>query len=265
MEKPLFEAGTGDLLSVGVGGFAGRWVYSEIMGIADPAQRQARRRQALEEVPAVAKQPAQAEQNAHTTVYTQTLEHPRVAWLERKLELWNRQPRARLTVRFHRTGSERPEILFVACNFPCGAELPQTSNGGLPFVPYKDQLRGTCRDYFSIDGWVGYGTPAGRWLWASRDAPLVTFGDHQVLARRTDPPKEPGRVLAMVFNNVWFTNFAADSHGAFEFQFDMVWQSPHQPAPDAGQCAETLLSEPQVVINPKLREHPIFAERLHRP
>ena len=69
----------------------------------------------------------------------------------------------------------------------------------------------------------------------------------------------------MVFNNVWFTNFVADSHGAFEFQFDMMWQSPDQPEVDAGKCAETLLSEPQVVINPKLREHPIFTERLHRP
>jgi hypothetical protein len=265
MEKPLFESGTGDFLSVALREFAGRWVYSEILGIGDPAQRQKRRQEALEELAAVAKEPAQAEQNAHTTVYTQTLEHPRLAWLQRRLELWNGEPRARLTVRFHRTESERPEIFYIACHFPSGAELPRTSNGGLPFVPYDDQLPGTCRDYFSIDGWVGYRVPAGRWLWVTRDAPLVTFGNHQVLARRTDPPEEPGRVLAMVFNNVWFTNFVADSHGAFEFQFDMVWQSPDQPDVDAGQCAEALLSEPQVVINPELREHPIFTERLHRP
>jgi hypothetical protein len=181
------------------------------------------------------------------------------------LELWNGEPRARLTVRFHRTACERPEVLFINFQLPCGNTLPQTSCGGLPFVPYEDQLPGTCRDYFSIDGWVRYGTPAGRWLWVTRDAPLVTFGEHDVLARRTGPSERPSRVLAMVFNNVWFTNFVADSHGAFAFQFDLAWQPPDQPPLDPAAEAEALVCEPQIVINPELREDPILMERLHRP
>ncbi len=265
MKQPLFEAGTGDFLSVAIGGFAGRWAYGEIFGITDPAKREDKRRRTLEETAAVAKASAQVRRNAHTTVYTQTLEHPRVKWLTRSLELFGREPRARLTVRFHRTESERPELFFVACTLPCKGRLPDTSNGGLPFVPYDDQLPGTCRDYFSIDSWVRYQTPAGRWLWITRDAPLITFGSHQVLARRADAPEQPNRILAMVFNNVWFTNFVADSHGALEFQFDIAWQPPDDPIANAQDLADTLLSKPQVVINPNLREHPIFVQRLHRP
>jgi len=265
MERPLFEAGTGEFLSVAVKGFGGRWSYMDVHGIADPAKREERRREVLEEVRAVGETPAKMERNAHTTVYTQTMEHPRLRWLTRRLELFHGKPRARLTVRFHRIESELPELFFVACNLPCGTTLPETSNGGLPFVPYDDQLPGTCRDYFSIDGWVRYQTPVGRWLWVSRDAPLVTFGDHQVLARRTTPPDHPGRILAMVFNNAWFTNFVADSHGAFEFQFDLAWEGPGEPPADPGAWADTLLLEPPVLINPELREHPIFMERLHQP
>ena len=265
MEKPLFQAGFGDFLSVALKGFAGRWDYTEIGATGDPAQRAKRRRAELEELPATASQTAQVDRNAHTTIYTQTLRHPRLKWCTRRLELFNGRPRARLTVRFHRTESERPEVFFVACNLPSGEKLPTTSNGGLPFVPFEDQLPGTCRDYFSIDDWVHYDTPDGRWLWVTRDAPLVAFGGHQVLARRTTEPEHPGRIMAMVFNNVWFTNFVADSHGAFEFQFDLAWRPPGEPKSDPAGQAEVMLSEPQVVINPDLREHPIYMQRLHKP
>ena len=183
----------------------------------------------------------------------------------RQLELWHREPRARLIVRFRRSESELPEILFVACDLPCQGRLPESSVGGMPFVPYEDQLPGSCRDHFTIDGWVQYSTPRGRWLWVSRDAPLATFGGHNILARRDDPPKNANRILAMVFNNVWVTNFVADSHGILEFQFDMALQPPGRPAADPARLAETLQAEPQIVINPGLKEYPIFLDRLHRP
>lgn len=64
---------------------------------------------------------------------------------------------------------------------------------------------------------------------------------------------------------VWFTNFVADSHGAMEFQFDMAWEPPNSPEVDMSERADTMLSEPQVVINPELRAAPVFMDRLHRP
>ncbi|MCP4454036.1 MAG: hypothetical protein GY809_21455, partial [Planctomycetes bacterium] len=263
MDTPLFQAGTGDVLSVAIDDFSGRWVYSDIFGMAGQ-QRRDKRDDVLKEVVATAQAAAEVEANAHTTVYTQTLEHPRFKWAVRRLELWHSEPRARLTVRFHRTEFELPEILFVVCDLPC-ATLPDTSNGGIPFTPYQDQLPGTCRDYFTIDDWVQYDTPQGHWLWATRDAPLVTFGAHQLLAGCQSPPAQPGRILTMVFNNTWVTNFVADSHGVLEFQFDMAWQPPSQPDRDPAQVARTLLSKPQVVITPGLSPDPIFLERLHRP
>ena len=55
------------------------------------------------------------------------------------------------------------------------APYPLLSNGGVPFTPFEDQLPGTCRDYFAVDGWADYGTSNGHWLWVSRDAPLLSF------------------------------------------------------------------------------------------
>lgn len=265
MTRPLFEAGTGELFSIGLEGFASRWTYMELFMQRPGPDRDERMGKLLHEITAVPKEAAKIERNAHTTIYTQTLQHPRLKWATRQLELDHQEPHARLTIRFHRMESELPEFWYTAANVPTDSQLPTTSNGGVPFVPYEDQLPGSCRDYFSIDSWVQYATPAGRWLWATRDAPLVSFGAHDLLARRTTAPQQPGRILAMLFNNLWFTNFVADSHGAFEFQFDLAWQTPSQAALDPGQQAEALLAEPQVVINPKLRESPTVSERLHRP
>ncbi|MHB8900819.1 MAG: hypothetical protein ACYC6Y_18880, partial [Thermoguttaceae bacterium] len=265
MDQPLFEAGTGDFLSVGLSGFGGRWTYSDIHGLSNPAKRSQRRQESLKEEAAVAAGPATCQQNAHTTLYTQPLAHSRLKWLTRRMEVWNREPRARLTVRFHRGESELPEIFFISSVLPSGGKLPQMSNGGLPFVPFDDQLPGTCREYFAIDGWARYQAAAGRWLWVTRDAPLVAVGGHQVLARPESAPQEPGRLFAMVFNNVWFTNFVADSHGAMEFQFDFAWQPPGEKLVEPAELAASLVSEPQLVINPAARENPIFMERLHRP
>jgi hypothetical protein len=135
----------------------------------------------------------------------------------------------------------------------------------MPFVPFKDQIPGTCRDYFTIDDWVQYDTPEGRWLWVSHDAPLVTFGSHNVLARLDGPPENAHRVLAMLYNNIWVTNFVADSHGVFEFKFDMVYRTPEEPAVSPRALAATLQVEPTVVIHPDLPVSRLFLDYLHRP
>ncbi len=264
MDTPLFVAGTGDFQSVSVTGFAGRWAYLRIFGIPDAAERARQCGERLQVERAVPRGPVEVRRNPHTSVYTQELTHSRVLWLTRELELWHDAPRARLTIRFHRTSSELPELFFAGFSLPCDGALPTASDGGLPFVPYQDQLPGTCRDYFTIDRWLHYATPAGHWLWATRDAPLVTLGGHQVLARRAEAPERTGRVLAMLFNNIWFTNFVADSHGAMEFQFDFAWTPSGDRTAGHGIIAEALQSEPTVVINVAPREHPIFMRRLHR-
>ena len=254
--------GMGDFLSVGIQGFAPRWALRETFGTREDAARERKRREQIVETWASAEGTASRVETAHTIVYSQALKHPRLQWAIRELEVWKGQPRARLSFRFNRTSSDAPESYYVV--FPLAAEgaLPRLSNGGQPFVPFQDQLPGTCRDYFAIDGWAHYSTSDGNWLWVSRDAPMIGLGTHSALARRKNAPQDTHRLLAMIFNNFWYTNFVGNSHGRMEFQFDLAWSAALE---DPAGVAEALVNQPVAAINPSRREHPILMERLFRP
>jgi hypothetical protein len=121
----------------------------------------------------------------------------------------------------------------------------------------------TGSDYFAIDGWADYATADGHWLWVSRDAPLIAFGASPTLSMRQSPPKDVHRLMAMLFNNFWYTNFVADEHGIMEFQFDLVWREKLEGPP--GDLAGALMSEPIMGINPREKESPRILQDLFRP
>jgi hypothetical protein len=248
MSQPLFTEGLGDVTAIKVNAFAPRWSL---------------RPEKLEEVVATASTHATVQETPHTLQITQSLTHPRLQWASRVLEIWKREARIRLTLRLNRLSSAAPEIFYVAFPLPTGDTLPRLSNGGIPFTPFTDQLPGSCRDYFAVDGWAEYTTPDGQWLWVSRDSPLITLGAQTTLSRRQNPPQDPSRLLAMIFNNFWYTNFVADESGIMEFQFDLVW---HRAAGlPASALADAFMVDPVVLINPGLREDPRLVRHLYHP
>jgi hypothetical protein len=265
MNKPLFTTGICDFVSESVKGFAPRWALPDIWGTRDPAKREQLRQEKLEQVPARPGSRAALEETPHSLRYTQPLDHPRLAWATRELELWKREPRARLTFRFNRISSFNPEVFYLIFPLPCDGVLPRLSNGGLPFTPFAEQLPGSCRDYFAVDGWANYATPAGCWLWVSRDAPLLTFDQPTLKKRLTQPPPRTGRILSMIYNNVWYTNFLGDEPGVMEFQFDLVWRRGAVGDSEAESLAEALAVKPVVMINPSNAEHPALIKNLYAP
>lgn len=265
MSKSLFTKGIGDFVSVKVNSFAGRWALQDIWGTGDTAKRQRLQQEKLEFTTASEAGKATVEESPHTIRYTQTLEHPRLKWATRRLEIWKREPRARLTFKLNRISSFEPELLCVVNPLPCDGTLPRVSSGGMGFTPFTDQFPGTCRDYFAIDGWAHYATADGHWLWATRDAPLITFDGPHPKSHLAAPPTHTGRVLAIVYDNFWYTNFQGDSPGTMEFQFDLVWKNQLNGDAEASAIAGALVSEPVMVINPAMPEHPLFLEDLYRP
>ena len=246
MAKPLFQGAPGGLI-----------VVSREM----PANRSKLKAEELVQVRAEY-ETATMKETPQTLLYSQTFRHKRLGTATRELELWRREPRARVTVRMERLSSPAPECLYLEFAMPVEGHLPRFSNGGMPFTPYTDQLPGSCRDYYAIDSWAQYDTPQGHWLWVTRDAPLVTVGGPHTLRRIKDAPQDSHRICAMVFDNFWHTNFVANSHGLFEFQFELAWK---KDLPDAGALAATLMSEPLIVETPGLAATPELLKSVFTP
>jgi len=264
MTLPLFQGPMGDFLSVRVKGPKARQAFISIGEAKDATQRADLQRRLLEEIPAASAGPVKVEETPYTVVYTQELTHPSLNWLVRRLEVWKTEPRARLDLRFDRKSSNDPEIFYLQFQLPVAGDLlPWLSEGGMPFVPYKDQIPGTCRDYFAIDGWAHYTAPEGHWLWVSRDAPVLSLGAPNVWSRLAAAPQHTNRLWSMVFNNTWLTNVPMNSNGVMEFQYDLVWKN--QMDPDVSPLAESLVSDPVALINPDARENRFVLKDLFQP
>jgi len=234
MARPLFTQALGDFVAARPVGFAPRWILTDMA---------AGKRGQVEETRARPEGSTQVIETGRTLVFKQRFTHPRLKRGRRTLEIWKSEPRVRLTISIYRLPSDDPERFYVAFPLPVEGVLPTLSEGGMPFTPFSDQIPGSCKDYFTIDGWAKYTTADGQWLWVSRDVPLITFDRPQVWTRRTTAPPA-NRILATVFDNFWYTNFVSNENGAMEFQFDLLWK-PAIVDPQA--LADTVMSEPVVV------------------
>ncbi|MBI4890363.1 MAG: hypothetical protein HY821_07035 [Acidobacteria bacterium] len=247
MKQPLFGEGLGDLLNV---------------FIKPPNQRSSKMFPERLSRTAAIPGPTKLEETEHTLVFTQPMAHPSLVTVLRRLEIFRKQPRATLTVRFDRKPNLAPEAIYLLMPFPTGAVLPKFSSGDAPFTPFQDQLPGSCRDYYAVDSWAQYSTPDGSWLWVTRDAPMVTVGGPHTWQRITDTPKDVNRLWSQVFDNFWHTNFVGDGHGLMEFQYELAW-APEMSAPL--DWARTLLTEPLVVSQPGLKASPELMKSLFTP
>lgn len=260
MRRPLFDGAQGEFILTAAVPPADRRTIAQLHANPDAEKRAAIRKTVLHETTGECGR-ATSEETPHSLVYTQDIQHPRISNARRRMELWKREPRARVTVRFDRLSANAPEVIHIGFTLPEGVPLPVFTCGGVPFTPYRDQLKGTCKDYFGIDGSAQYSTADGHWLWVTRDAPLVSVGGPHVVERHQAEPSDTRRILAMVFDNCWHTNFVADSHGAFEFQFDFAWAKQMARPMD---LAEALAGDAIGLVNPATNQAAEEIENLYR-
>jgi len=173
-------------------------------------------------------------ENEHTIIFEQYLKHPRLRYLLRRLEIYRDRPKVLLSIKLYRKSDPRSaEVFYVKFGFPLKKEMPYLSNGGSVFQLGEEQIPETCRDYYAVDGWVAYGTKSGTWLWNGSDSALVTFGQPNDGLRLEKVPDNSNKLLAIVYNNIWDTNFLGDCPGNMEFNFVVEWREKNYGASDS--------------------------------
>jgi hypothetical protein len=157
-----------------------------------------------------------------TIVFAQYLSHPRVRTLYRTLEIDKIRPRARLRVSLDRRSKpDSAEVFYLRLPVHAPGWPMEVTNGGLPFVPGADQLPRTCKDFFAIDGRITYHGPDARVVVECADSPLVAFGGIYDGLMVEGLGSDLSAIHAMLYNNVWYTNFPGDECGRMDFAFDL--------------------------------------------
>lgn len=118
-----------------------------------------------------------------------------------------------------------PEATYLA--FPLAVPEPvcHLDLGGVAVQPGRDQIPGSCRDYFTVQQWVDFSCTAFGVTVACPINPMVQLGDFRFAANLHTFDLPRALLLGWVTNNYWETNFRAHQPGVVRARY---WLRPHE-------------------------------------
>lgn len=263
MREPLFQKGLADFMVLTVNEM-NRWALCDYIHM-DSLARAKRVLEMTDVSWANATQTAQMEETPYSYIIIQKLEHPRVKKLYRQIEIQKSSPRVKVKLSFDRLSSMIPEIFYVKFPFPASNQKTLATNGGIPFMPYKDHLPNTCKDFFVVDNWVKYEGGDGCRIWSSADVPLINFGGHNFITRIKEAPLNSNELYGMLYNNLWVVNFNTDVSGEMNFEFDIVFCEGNPSIEQIDHLTDTYINPIPVMNNPETKENPIVGKYMNTP
>jgi hypothetical protein len=114
-----------------------------------------------------------------------------------------------------------PEATYLAFPFAVDDPTPRIDVGGVPVIPGKDQLPGTCHDYYSVQSWADVSGPDGGVTVGCPINPLVQFGGFTFADDNRRTTMEDALLLGWVTNNYWETNFRPRQPGAVRARYHL--------------------------------------------
>jgi hypothetical protein len=240
---PLVDGSAGEFRSIRARGVSPRWTFKDVFDADQPEERRALARSLFAATDAQYERCERAS-DRNLITFTQRFSHPSLRLGRRTMTLDRVTGRAQVEVKADRLPDFEPEIFYVGFYAPVEDAEPQASLAGQPFRPGLDNLPGTCRDFFCVDGWLRYGRDPA-WLWFSRDTALVAVGRPRPSERAGELPGDRREFWAQVFDNTWDTNFDANAWGRMSFRFDLAAEAPARP----GEMFEALATECVVLVN----------------
>jgi alpha-mannosidase len=112
-------------------------------------------------------------------------------------------------------------------NVPGGQLRYDVANGIVR--PEADQLRGACKNFFSVQSWVDVSNGAYGITWTSPDAPLIEIGAITAEQPWAEAALPSSTIYSYLMNNYWHTNYKADQEGRSVFRFAMVPHAAFRP------------------------------------
>ncbi len=149
--------------------------------------------------------------------------------LEREIRLYHRSNEVEIINTLDKEKIYFPESVFFTFPFhlPGGRTLIDIAWGA--YRPEKDQLPGSCKNYFTVQRWVDVSDDQKGITWFTPDAPMIELGHITTDAnqtgwlRKVQQPEQ--HILSWVMNNYWGTNYKASQGGKTTFRYYLI---PHK-------------------------------------
>lgn len=167
--------------------------------------------------------------------------------------LWQHERRLDVDWSFEKIAVPEPESVFVA--FPLGLEEFSFIGdfNGLPCVPEREQVGGSSKAWYPVQGWVGLDSGEQSVILAPVDAPLVHLGDVRTgLVVDTLRGSAPV-IMSWAMNNHWFVNFKAQQDGMVRLRYRLTSAAGHVDVERATQFAAEARTPPIVLRDRRLR------------
>ncbi len=102
---------------------------------------------------------------------------------------------------------QHPESTYVAMPFNIPDAIAHLDVGAQAIEPGRQQLAGSCRDYFNIQNWVDFSDKKFGVTIATPENPLAQLGDFHFAHDQCEVKLERAMFLGWISNNYWGTNF----------------------------------------------------------
>jgi alpha-mannosidase len=121
--------------------------------------------------------------------------------------------------------------------------------------PEKDQLSGSCKNFFSIQHWIDVSNDQLGVSLVTLDAPLIEIGSITAESPWIESLHPSPTLYSYVMNNYWHTNYKADQEGVVTFRYSII---PHEEA----RLAETSrlsreICQPLLLMSADRSQHPL--------
>jgi alpha-mannosidase len=150
---------------------------------------------------------------AFGTVVEQILEHAQTGKISQRTFLPDQGDQIEFQSEWQMGTSIHPEATYLL--FPINIPNAQArfDVGGVPVRPHLDQLSGSCRDYFTVQGWVDFNNGERGVTIAAPENPMVQLGNFHFAHDQQEVVLERAMLLGWVTNNYWETNFPGAQPG----------------------------------------------------
>jgi hypothetical protein len=115
-----------------------------------------------------------------------------------------------------------PEATYLLFPFNIPGAQARIDTGVVPIRPHLDQIPGTCRDYFTVQGWVDLGNEELGVTIATPENPMVQLGDFHFAHNQSEVHLERAMFLGWVTNNYWETNFPGMQPGTVTAHYHIL-------------------------------------------